>query len=63
MTSNFEPLFPDDISDEAASVLSNFLYSLAMACESRYFIQLQRHDDRRQQAYDPGQPWKKRTGK
>ena len=39
----FEPVFPDNISDETASVLSEVLYQLAAACESHYFVQLRRY--------------------
>jgi hypothetical protein len=33
------PLFPDGLSDESAAALSEFLNQLAVACESRYFVQ------------------------
>ncbi len=59
MTPDLEPLFPKGISDEAASVLSEFLYALAMACESRYFTQLDRYHARQRAPCDPQQPWKK----
>jgi hypothetical protein len=36
----FDPLFPDGLSDETASALSDFLHQLAAACESRYLVQL-----------------------
>src|SRR3546814_19970734 len=35
----YQPLFPDDLSDEAAVALSAFLSTLAVAFESRYTIQ------------------------
>src|SRR3546814_1375698 len=33
MKPQYHPLFPDDLSDEAAVALSAFLYDLAVACE------------------------------
>lgn len=59
MKSDLEPLFPDGISDEAASVLSAFLQALAAACDSRYFTQLRRYHARQQHPYDPQRPWEK----
>ena len=50
-------LFPDDISDEAASALTEFLYELAVACESRYLTQIQRYHSGQQNLYDPERPW------
>ena len=54
------PLFPDDLSDETASVLSDFLYQLATACENQYLAQLRRYNRRKRQMnlYDPEEPWK-----
>src|SRR3546814_12796227 len=43
MKPQYQPLFPDDLSDEAAVALSAFLYDLAVACESRYLVQLRRY--------------------
>ena len=61
MTIDAEPLFPDDLSDEAASVLSEFVYALAFACENRYLTQVLRHHERqRQLPYDPDHPWRTR---
>ena len=53
-----EPVFPDDLSDETASVLSEFLHQLAAACESRYFVQLRRYHRRQMNLYDPDAPWR-----
>lgn len=54
----FDPVFPDDLSDETASALSEFLYQLAAACESRYFVQLRRYHRRQMNLYDPDAPWR-----
>ena len=54
----FDPLFPDGISDETASALSEFLHQLAAACESRYFVQLRRYHRRQMNLYDPEAPWR-----
>jgi hypothetical protein len=53
-----EPLFPENLTDEAASLLSTFLYDLAGACESRYFTQLRRHHEGKQTVHDPDHPWR-----
>ena len=53
----FDPPFPDGLSDESASALSEFLYQLAAACESRYFVQLRRYHRRQMNLYDPDTPW------
>jgi hypothetical protein len=50
------PLFPDGLSDESAAVLSEFLNQLAVACESRYFVQLRRYHQRQMNLYDPEAP-------
>jgi hypothetical protein len=54
----FDPLFPDDLSDESASALSEFLYQLAAECENRYFAQLRRYHRRQMNLYDPDMPWR-----
>ena len=54
----FEPVFPDDLSDETASALSEFLYQLAAACENRYFVQLRRYHRQQMNLYDPDAPWR-----
>ncbi len=58
MRIDIEPLFPEGLSDEAASVLSAFLYALADACESRYLAQLLRHHDSQRTLHDPEHPWR-----
>ena len=57
MTPNIEPLFPDEISDHTAAILSEFLYALAADCESRYISQLRRYYARNHDVYDPDHPW------
>ena len=54
----FDPLFPDLLSDESASALSEFLHQIAAACESRYFVQLRRYHRRQMNLYDPETPWR-----
>jgi hypothetical protein len=57
MKPQYQPLFPDDLSDEAAVALSAFLYDLAAACESHYLVQLRRSRRRQLNLYDPERPW------
>jgi hypothetical protein len=54
----FDPLFPDDLSDESASALSEFIHQLAAECENRYFVQLRRYHRRQMNLYDPDAPWR-----
>ena len=56
MNTSWHRLFPDGLSDEAATALARFLYDLAMACESRYLVQIQRHHRGR-----PAQPLRPAT--
>jgi hypothetical protein len=61
MNPDFEPLWPEGLSDESACALSEWLQQLALACESHYFAQLRRYRDARQiELLDPEQPWRKR---
>ena len=56
---DLEPLLPENIADETARVLCDFLCALAAACDSRYFTQLRRESaSREQNTVDPDQPWK-----
>jgi len=57
MKPDLERLFPDDISDKAAALLSEFLHSLAAECESHYFTQLRRYYARQQIVLDLEHPW------
>lgn len=55
---------PDDISDEAATVLTEFLFYLASACDLRYVSKIRRHWDVRRakeiDKMDPDRPWCRR---
>ena len=54
----FEPVFPDNLSDEAASALSEFLRQIAAACDNRYYVQLRRYYSAQRNLYDPDAPWR-----
>ena len=56
---HFDTAFPDDLSDEAASALSDCLHQLAAACERRYLVQLRRYHRQQMNLYDPEAPWLK----
>ena len=43
MTTMLRELFPEEISDEAASYLVNFFYDLALAFESMHLGKILRH--------------------
>lgn len=57
MTPDIEPLFPDQISDKTAAVLSELLHSLAGECDARYASQLRRYYASKRLVYDPERPW------
>ena len=57
MASDIEPLFPDQISDHTAAVLSDLLHALASDCDARYASQPHRHYARKYVVYDPARPW------
>jgi hypothetical protein len=59
MNPDLEPLFPDDLSDEAAAVVSDFLWQLISAWDSRYFIQLRRYHAGKESPCNPERPWMK----
>lgn len=59
MSSDFETLFPNEISDETAAALADALFALALACESRYFARLRRLHAQRPEPVDPEQPWQR----
>lgn len=61
MKFDFETLFPDGISDEAAAVVSDFLWQLISAWDSRYFSQLRRCHAGKESPCDPERPWRKLT--
>ena len=59
MNHTIDQLFPDDLSDKAASRLTDFLHELALACDRRYFKQCQcYHDKKHRKSVDPQAPWK-----
>lgn len=58
MNIDLDTLFPDGISDEAAAVVSDLLWQLISAWETRFFIPLCRYHDSRRPPCDPHQPWK-----
>jgi hypothetical protein len=58
MSRRRHPLFPDDLSDEAAAALCDFFFQLATACESHYLVQLRRHVDPQRSLYEPEEPWR-----
>jgi hypothetical protein len=50
--------WPEDISDATAKTLCNTLHALAIACEDRYYNELERYRDKHRAAlYDPDRPW------
>ncbi len=55
---------PDDISDEAAAVQTEFLFYLAGAADLRYMTKIRRHADAKSAAacdrIDPDRPWCRR---
>ena len=57
MTPDIEPIFPEEISDRTAAVLSEFLYALAGECETRYASRLRRYYAKHHHYYDPDRPW------
>lgn len=58
MSHDIGHLFPDDLSDKAASRLCDFLNELALACDRRYLKQCRRyHEKKRCKSLDPQAPW------
>lgn len=51
------PAFPQDLSDEAAAALCDFLHELAAAADSRYLHQILRYRRAQAPPVDPNQPW------
>lgn len=59
MSFDADPLFPDGLSDEAATALCDFLYDLAAAADSRYLAQILRYRKQYQATpFDPDHPWR-----
>lgn len=51
------PLFPSQLSDEAAAALCDFLQELAAAADSHYLHQLRRYHRLNAPPANPNQPW------
>ncbi len=66
MTSRYKSLLPasDDISDEAAAVLTGVMLTLASVCEVRYLDKILRHQavklGAKSRDHDPDRPWERR---
>jgi hypothetical protein len=58
MNTDLESLFPDGITDEAAKVVSDFLWQLVSDWDCRYLAQLLRYNDSRRPPCDPERPWR-----
>ena len=59
MNHPIDQMFPDDLSDKAASRLTDFLHELALTCDRRYFKQCRRYQDKKhRKSVDPQTPWK-----
>jgi hypothetical protein len=59
MSSETDPLFPDGLSDEAATALCDFLFELAAAADSRFLAQILRYRRQHQNPpLDPDHPWR-----
>jgi len=59
---DIETLFPEGISDEAASTISTVLYEVARQWESTHYYQLKRfHHQQQLDSCDPLQPWRKKN--
>ena len=61
MNLDLETRLLENLSDEAAFTLCEFLNELAQAFESRYYHQLLRYQSAKQSdLFDPDQPWIRR---
>ena len=58
MILDLNSLFPDGLSDETVSAISDLLNELAYRWESRYLHQLRRNYARQADLFDPQQPWR-----
>ncbi len=59
MNLDIETRFPDGLSDEAVSAISEILNEMALRWEVRYFAQIRRYQSQRQaDLFDPEQPWR-----
>lgn len=57
---DMDRLLPRAISDEAATLLCDFLAGLAAMAETRYYPHCRRHRDSHPQPVDPLYPWRNR---
>ena len=51
-----ESLFPNDLSDQTATVLTEFLHSLTAQCDAHHFRQLRRFSASHEAPFDPLHP-------
>lgn len=55
---DIETLFPEGLSDEAISAVSDVLYEIAMQWENRHYHQLKRYRKQQEIEFmDPLKPW------
>lgn len=60
MIIDLETLFPDGLSNETVSAISDLLYEIAHQWESTYFHRIHRYQAQQQvDLFGPEQPWKK----
>lgn len=57
MNTDAEPLFPRELSDEAAATLCDFLHELAAVADSHFLAQIIRHRRAHAPSVDPDHPW------
>ena len=59
MIIDLETLFPNDLTDETVSAISDLLYEIAQQWEGAYFPRIRRYQAQQQvDLFDPEQPWK-----
>ncbi len=62
MIIDLETLFPDGLTDETVSALSDLLHEIAQQWESAYFHRIRDHRAKHQaDLFDPAQPWQRKT--
>jgi hypothetical protein len=54
-----ESIFPDDIGDATAAELTEILFKLAGAADSKYFAKIVRYEMRQRKYPDPDHPWQR----
>ena len=58
---DIETLFPEGLSDETISAMTDVLYEFVMQWESQHYHQLKRfHQAQQIDLFDPRQPWNRR---